>query len=100
MLNSFDKGPEANALPGAPVFNSSEKAQAGDGKNAPLAISPPQQGVLTRLFVRRWLILLFLAIVLALTAYYGLPWQAALLASASFACGAAAIPRSGLPVFP
>ncbi|MGC2603332.1 MAG: ATP-binding protein [Rhodomicrobium sp.] len=57
---------------------------------------PPQQGFLTRLFVRRWLILLFLAIVVALAVLYPLPWHAALLASVAFSFGAAAIPRSRL----
>jgi two-component system phosphate regulon sensor histidine kinase PhoR len=99
MLKSFDKGPAANALAGAPVFNSL-KLGAGSGQSAGAALSPPQQGFLTRLFVRRWLILLFLAIMLALTVYSGLPWQAALLASIAFSCGAALLPRSGLPVFP
>jgi two-component system phosphate regulon sensor histidine kinase PhoR len=99
MLNSFDKGPAANALPDAPVFNSLN-ASAADRQSGAAAFSPPQQGVLTRLFVRRWLILLFLVIIFALTAYFRLPWQASLLASVAFACGAAAIPRSGLPVFP
>src|SRR5262249_31485506 len=99
MLNSFEKGPAVDALPGAPAFNS-PKAAAADGESAHAAFSPPQQGVLTRLYVRRWLLLLFLAIMLPLTAYWGLPWQAALLASIAFSCGAAALPRSGLPVFP
>jgi two-component system, OmpR family, phosphate regulon sensor histidine kinase PhoR len=98
MLDSFDKGPAANALAGARVINSLKAAAGRQG--IPIAFSPPQQGVLTRLFVRRWLILLFLAIILALTAYCGVPWQAALSASIAFSCGAAVIPRSGLPVFP
>lgn len=55
--------------------------------------------MLTRLFVRRWLILLFASIVLALSVFYGLPWQATLLGCAAFFIGAAAIPRSRLPVF-
>jgi two-component system phosphate regulon sensor histidine kinase PhoR len=99
MPDIFDKGMAANALAGAPVFNSL-KAPVAERQNAPIAFTAPQQGVLTRLFVRRWLILLFLAVILALAAYCRLPWQAALLASIAFSCGAAVLPRSGLPAFP
>jgi two-component system, OmpR family, phosphate regulon sensor histidine kinase PhoR len=99
MLESFDKRPVANALAGAPVFNSLNASATGR-QSSGITFSPPQQGVLTRLFVRRWLILLFLAIILALTVHCGLPWQAALSASIAFSCGAALLPRSGLPVSP
>ncbi|MGO9546377.1 MAG: ATP-binding protein [Rhodomicrobium sp.] len=95
MLNSFDKAPAG--VPAVPAFTGQKSAPAA-GQSPGLAPSP-EQGVLTRLFVRRWLILLFLAIVVALAAFYRLPWEAAALAAAAFACGAAAIPRSGLPVF-
>src|SRR5208282_544856 len=64
-----------------------------------LPLAPPQQSVLTRLYVRRWLIVLFLAVILALAAAYRLPWHGVALAWAAFAAGAACIPRSGLPVF-
>src|SRR5215469_8640484 len=99
MLNSFDMGPAPGTLPGAPVFDN-QKAAAAGGQSAPAGFSPSQQGVLTRLLVRRWLILLFLAIMLALMVFHKLPWQAALAASIAFSCGAAVIPRSGLPAFP
>jgi two-component system, OmpR family, phosphate regulon sensor histidine kinase PhoR len=98
MPDSFDKGPAANAVAGARLFNS--LTAAAGRQSAPITLSPPQQGVITRLFVRRWLILLFFTIIAVLTAYYRLPWQAALVASIVFSCGAAVLPRSGLPVFP
>jgi two-component system, OmpR family, phosphate regulon sensor histidine kinase PhoR len=99
MLESFDNEPPASALATAPASNGLNASAAGRESTA-ISFSPPQQGVLTRLFVRRWLILLFLAIILALTLHCGLPWQAALSASIAFSCGAALLPRSGLPVFP
>ncbi len=61
---------------------------------------PLTQGVFVRLYVRRWLVLLFAAIVAALCALYPVPWHGAVLAFICFACGTALIPRSGLPVFP
>jgi len=50
--------------------------------------------------VRRWLILLFLVIVMALAVTYQMPWHAAVLACAAFSFGAAIIPRSRLPLVP
>lgn len=97
MLNTFDRGKAANAGPGAPALGQSGPRVAGASPANELM--PRQQGLLTRLFVRRWLILLFLAIALALAVLYQMPWHATLLASAAFAFGAALIPRSRLPAF-
>ncbi len=97
MLNSFDKGPRAIRGLSAPFFSGKTDVPAA-GQSAALALTPCQQGLLARLFVRRWLILLFFAIVLALAVFYRMPWYAAMLAGAAFTFGAAAIPRSLLPV--
>ena len=59
---------------------------------------PLEQGGLTRLFLRRWHILLFAAIISVLPLAYGLPWHAAIWCCAAFSLGAALIPRSRLPV--
>ncbi len=98
MLNTFDRGKAANAGLATASLGSLEGSPA-NGPSPPSGIMPRQQGLLARLFVRRWLILLFLAIVLALAVLYRMPWHAALLASAAFSFGAAAIPRSRLPAF-
>lgn len=98
MLNTFDSGKPANAGPAASSLSGPTDPAAAVQSPAN-ALMPRQQGLLTRLFVRRWLILLFAAIVLALAVLYRMPWHAALLASAAFSLGAAAIPRSRLPAF-
>ncbi|MGO8955463.1 MAG: ATP-binding protein [Rhodomicrobium sp.] len=97
MLNSFDKGPAAQRAPGASIVNRDEATRAAVRPAVPPV--PPRQSVLTRLYVRRWLVALFLAVVFALAAAYRLPWYGVALASVAFAAGAAAIPRSGLPIF-
>jgi two-component system, OmpR family, phosphate regulon sensor histidine kinase PhoR len=99
MLNSFDKGPvPRGALP--VILHDSRVLAVAGGENTSENPGPRAQGVMTRLYVRRWLLLLFVSIVIMLWALYGLPFQAALFASAVFAAGAAAIPRSGMPVSP
>ena len=93
MLNSFDDRPPARGLPGNAVSGRlAEAAQAAESQSA------PKERVLTRLFLRRWLILLFAAIVLALSLVYGLPWRGAAWACAIFCVGMAVIPRSRLAV--
>lgn len=95
MLNSFDKGLETGCALDAPPVGSQNGAPA---QGRPTSAATPSQGVITRLFVRRWLVLLFLLIAVTLAAVYGLPWQAVLLALVVFTAGAAAIPRSRIPV--
>lgn len=90
MLNSFNKVSAKRYLAGRAI--SSSPASAAGPRAAALA----EQGLLARFVARRWLIILFLAIVFALCALYRLPLHAAALASLGFACGAAAVPRAGL----
>ena len=93
MLNSFDDRPQVRGLPrNAFSGRQAEAAQALESQAA------PKERVLTRLFLRRWLILLFVAIVLALSLVYGLPWRGAAWACAIFCVGMAVIPRSRLAV--
>ncbi len=99
MLNSFDNRPAAQVPPGSANFDRTAGTSV-HAKGHALEPPPPEQGVLTRLFVRRWLIFLFAAIILVLWQIYGLPWGAVVLASAAFWIGAGLIPRSRLPVFP
>jgi two-component system phosphate regulon sensor histidine kinase PhoR len=96
MLNSFDNRPATHGLPAGAAF--SREPEASADAEGPAEAPSPEQGVLTRLFVRRWLILLFVAIVLALLLAYHLPWRGAFWACAVFSIGAALIPRSDLPV--
>ncbi|MGO9458797.1 MAG: ATP-binding protein [Rhodomicrobium sp.] len=99
MLNSFDNRAARRPVQGAVAF--SRRAEAPPPAESQAGEVPsPEAGGLTRLFERRWLILLFLAIVLALSPIYGLPLQAVALACAAFSIGAAAIPRSRIPHFP
>lgn len=93
MLNSFDNRPATHPVAGA--FDFSARAGAPPSVGSQQGEVPFQEeGVVAKLFARRWLVLLFLAIVLALSLVYGLPLNAAVLACAAFAIGAAAIPRS------
>ncbi len=94
MLNSFDKEPAERPPFSAYLFTAPETPAE---ERPSTYFAPVQQGMLTRLFVRRWLIVLFGAIVLLLCGVYKLPLQGAALASMAFAFGAAAIPRAGLP---
>jgi two-component system, OmpR family, phosphate regulon sensor histidine kinase PhoR len=96
MLNSFDKGPAPRQALNV-AFPAAALPVAG-GETPSENPRPSSPGITARLYVRRWLVLLFVAIVIMLTVLYGLPFRAALLASAVFAAGAAAIPRSGMPV--
>jgi two-component system, OmpR family, phosphate regulon sensor histidine kinase PhoR len=98
MLNSFEKGPAGWRRLGAHSFIA-ERIMPAVEDSSQMIPSPPQ-GALTRLYVRRWLILLFAVIVLMLFAVYKLPFEAALLASLLFVGGTAVIPRSGLPLIP
>lgn len=92
MLNSFDKGTSAAGRTDAsfPLNARSAAPQADFEKSL-----TPAQGVLSRLFVRRRLILLFSVIIFSLSVFYGLPWQAEALALLAFALGVALIPRTG-----
>ncbi len=93
MLNSLNTGP-AEAPPASGTFF--------PGPGRPLEAREKvfafieQHQVPTRLFVRRWLILLFLTVLLALWAFYGLPWYAIALTSLVLCCGAAYVPLSSL----
>jgi two-component system phosphate regulon sensor histidine kinase PhoR len=92
MLNSFDDRPPARGLPGNAV--SGRQAEAAQAVESRAAF---EEGVLTRLFLRRRLILLFVVLILALALIHGLPWRAVAWACAVFCIGAAAIPRPSLP---
>ncbi len=91
MLNSFDTKP--------PVRSAPDEADAGLVK-APAESPAAGERVLTKLISRRWLILLFFAIVLALSLAYGLPWRATVWACAVYLIGAAVLPWPSLQVFP
>ncbi len=97
MLNSFDKRPVAQLLM-EEAGHDIERRTSGLDPASDLIV-PPQQGIATRLLVRRWLIVLFVVIISVLAVSFALPWQAAAAATLAFAGGAAAIPRSGLPIF-
>src|SRR5271165_340418 len=98
MLNSFENTPAARRPPGASFFIQDQAGVAQEaGAEAPSEAVPPQRA-LTRLYARIWLIVFFAGIILVLASLYSIPSAAALLAVASFAAGAAFIPRSGLPV--
>ena len=93
MLNSFDNKPAARGLvPSSFAGRQAESAQAVASQTA------LKDRALTRLYLRRRLILLFAAIVLALSLVYGLPWRGAAWACAIFCAGMAVIPRSRLAV--
>ncbi len=94
MLNSFEDRPAARGLPeGTASGGPAEGAWVEESQDV------RDEGVLTRLALRRRLILLFAAIVLALTLVYGLPLRAAVWACAFFCIGAALIPRRRQAVF-
>jgi two-component system phosphate regulon sensor histidine kinase PhoR len=94
MLNSLNDRPAAHGPPeDAASRGPAEAAWAEESQNV------RDEGVLTRLAVRRRLILLFAVIILALTLVYGLPPRAAIWACALFCIGAALIPRRSLTVF-
>ncbi len=95
MLNSFDQS-SAHRAARDPAASPGESSGSAD--KVASASLPPHQGLLTRLFVRRWLILLFATIIFTLSVFYRLPWEAEALALMSFALGAALLPRSGLPL--
>jgi two-component system, OmpR family, phosphate regulon sensor histidine kinase PhoR len=86
MLNSFDKG-EANGRLGVP-----EDSEGRSG--APPA--PVRFGPLEALAARKWLVVLFSAIMGAVAVSFQLPVEAAAAAWLAFAAGAAIIPRSGI----
>ncbi len=92
MLNSYDKALANSQAPEIEVFP------------ATLASGPPArsalQGPLARLLRRRWLILLFTAIIVILALIYRLPLEAQAAALFVFAAGAAILPRSGIPLAP
>lgn len=91
MLNSFENNSfRSDAPPASHSYGDSEAI------SEPLAASTPSQSFLARLFVRRWLILLFGLIIFTLSVFYRLPWYSEALALTAFAFGAALIPRSGL----
>ena len=99
MLNSFDNRQATQSLPPGDAFGRRAEAPAAvDGRASEAPSSEPDRR--TRLYVRRWLILLFVAIVSVLALTYGLPWRAVFFASGAFAAGAAFIPRSRLPAPP
>jgi two-component system phosphate regulon sensor histidine kinase PhoR len=93
MLNSFDNRPAARGLPVSAV--SSHQAVVVQSTERQAA---PVDGALTRLFLRRWLILFFVAIVLVLSLIHGLSWRAVAGSCAVFCIGMAIIPRSRLAV--
>src|SRR5258706_159281 len=93
MLNSFENGFGKGNLPDASFPYGGISASEAE---EPFGGALPPQRLLTRLFVRRWLIVLFGAIIFTLSAFYRLPWYAEAAALTSFAFGAALIPRSGL----
>jgi two-component system, OmpR family, phosphate regulon sensor histidine kinase PhoR len=93
MLNSFENGFGKGNLPDASFPYGGISASEAE---EPFGGALPPQRLLARLFVRRWLIVLFGAIIFTLSAFYRLPWYAEAAALTSFAFGAALIPRSGL----
>ncbi len=97
MLNSFDDR-SARQLEPISRFEGFSQGDASR-EDAAASATPPNQGYLTRLYVRRWLLVLFIVIVGALSASYQLPWHATALSILVFAGGTALIPRSGLPIF-
>ncbi|WP_164730067.1 ATP-binding protein [Rhodomicrobium lacus] len=64
-----------------------------EGDNASRGFAP-QPGVLSRLYLRRWLVLLAAAVIVALSMFHGLPWAGTAAAVVTFAAGAAIIPTS------
>ncbi len=94
MLNKLNDRLAARALPGSAASGSQTEAVWVEESQ-----DVPAEGALARLSSRRRLILLFAAIVLALTLVYGLPLRAAVWAWALFCIGAALIPRRSLTVF-
>ncbi len=95
MLDSYDRGLAKRQLPDGQIFPVAAAARDGEEMVAD-SFAIPQYSLLTRLFVRRWLILLFAAIVFTLSVLYRLPWEAEAVALLTFALGAAIIPRSGI----
>jgi two-component system, OmpR family, phosphate regulon sensor histidine kinase PhoR len=93
MLNSFDNRPAVHGLPAPAVSGHQAVAVQPTERQA-----APMDGALTRLFLRRWLILFFVAIVLGLSLISGLSWRAVAWSCAVFCIGMAIIPRSRLAV--
>ncbi len=93
MLTSYEKGPANRRLSGVRGFLTGETHSDRDVAGSTAA---PEAGPLTRLFSRRWLVLLFAAIIFVLSVIYRLPWEAEAAALLAFAAGAALIPRFGI----
>ena len=93
MLNKLNTGP-SEAPPASGTFFPGPERPAAARERAFAFIE--QHDVPARLFVRRWLILLFLAALLSLWAFYGLPWYSIAFTALAFCCGAGFIPLSGL----
>ncbi len=87
MLNTFDKGVANGEASAGSAFS--------EGEDSAAAVAPPQ-GPMTSLAARKWLIVLFAAIIGVIGVKFQLPWQAAAAAWLAFAAGAAIIPRSGI----
>lgn len=96
MLNSFDKEPATSRPPESFFFVQGWHLPVDEPHPGELDPVTPRKQRVARIKARRWLIFLFAAIVLVLAALYRIPLEAAFVAMATFAAGAALIPRSGL----
>ena len=92
MLTSYENGLANRPSPPDPDFAAGETHNDRDVADS---ASTPEAKSLTRLFARRWLILLFAVIIVLLSAVYQVPWQADAISLLAFAAGAALLPRSG-----
>jgi two-component system phosphate regulon sensor histidine kinase PhoR len=95
MLNSLEKGAAQKLVPLPSAFSRRRDTDVEDS-GVIEAVAVTAQSPVTRLFGRRWLILLFAAIVFVLAVKYGMPWYAQAVSLVVFAGGAAVIPRSRL----
>jgi two-component system phosphate regulon sensor histidine kinase PhoR len=90
MLNSYDKG----LATGQPAARPAD----GEGESsAPANLASVRFGPVETLAARKWLIVLFTAIMGVVAVSFQVPVQAAVAACLAFAAGAAIIPRSGIP---
>jgi two-component system, OmpR family, phosphate regulon sensor histidine kinase PhoR len=87
MAKSYDRG----------LQSAMQSADRQAGLSAPPGLATVQFGPIEALAARKWLVVLFSAIIGALAVFYQVPAEAAAAAWLAFTAGAAIIPRSGLP---